>query len=249
MGVNVKIEFKSSEILVLLAAAVMSLLANLPEDILGNVVDRRMLLSALTALVVVALVRYLQLFLLLTITILAIGANLPAELAEALGISRIALIVSLAVLIAMTLLNRIVKLLPVHPDVANDTEETTDARQDLLEAIAHGDQATVHRLLVMHVNANFFDNGTTPLHLAAEKGYPEIVQLLINYGADFRKKNAEGKTALEIALDKKKFVQTTEILHNASKPYYGTSTQADTRHLTETRRVDAEVWQRQHDFR
>ena len=241
MGISVKIEINSKEILVLLAASVMSLLANLPDEIRGSVVDKRLLLAALIAMVVVALFRYVQIYLLLLISILAIGANLPSDMASALGISQVAMIVSLAALIGMALLNRAVKFLPVHPDTA--TEERPDERQDLLEAIARGDQATVNRLLVMHVNANFFDNGTTPLHLAAEKGYPEIVQLLINYGADFRKKNAEGKTALEIALDKKKFVQTTEILHNVSKPYYGTSTQAD------TRRVDAELWQRQHDYR
>jgi ankyrin repeat protein len=96
----------------------------------------------------------------------------------------------------------------------------------------------------MNVNVNFFDNGTTPLHLAAEKGYPEIVQLLINYGADFRKKNAQGKTALEIALEKKKFILTTEILHTATagKPNAGVPGQA------EPRRVDAELWNRQHHY-
>jgi hypothetical protein len=236
----VKIEFKSSEILVLLAASVMSLLANLPEDILGHLVDRRMLLSALTALVVVALFRYLQMFLLLTISILAIGANIPEELASALGISRIALIVSLGVLIAVALLNRVVRFLPVAAD--NSSEDNADVRQILLEAIERGDQTTVQRLLVMNVGINFFHEGTTPLHLAAEKGYPEIVRLLIKYGADFRKKNSEGKTALEIALDKKKFIQTTEILHSAGKPGYGTSGQA------ETRRGEAEMWQKQHNY-
>ena len=240
MGISVKIEFKSSEILLLLAASVMSLLANLPEDILGNLVDRRMLLAALTALVVVALFRYLQMFLLLTITILAIGANLPEELAAALGISQIALIVSLGVLIAIVLLNRAARLLPMEPDASS--AESADEREVMLEAIARGDQLTLRRLLVMKVNVNFFHNGTTPLHLAAEKGYPDIVQMLINYGADFRKKNAEGKTALEIALDKKKFVQTTEILHSVSKPYFG-----GTSGYTEPRRGDAEMWQRQHD--
>lgn len=238
--ISVKIEFKSSEILVLLAASVMSLLANLPEDVLGNLVDRKMLLSALTALVVVALFRYLQMFLLLTITILAIGANLPAELASALGISRLALIVSLGVLIAIALLNRAVNLLPVSPE--NSSEDSSDVRLTMLDAIARGDQATVHRLLVMNVNANFFYNGTTPLHLAAEKGYPDIVQLLINYGADFRKKNAVGKTALEIALEKKKFILTTEILHTAGKPQSGTAGQA------EMRRADAELWHKQHNY-
>lgn len=236
-----KIEFNSKEILLLLAASVMSLLVNLPDEMRGSVVDKRLLLSALIALVVVALFRYLQIYLLLLISILAIGANLPSEMASALGISQIAMIVSLAALIGVVLLNRAVGLFPVHSD--SEEEEKTDARQDMLDAIARGDHATVHRLLVMNVSPNFFDNGTTPLHLAAEKGYPEIVQLLINYRADFRKKNAEGKTALEIALAKKKFVQTTEILHQVSKPHYSTSNQADTPHHAEIRRVDAELWQ------
>jgi hypothetical protein len=236
----VKIEFKTQEIFLLLAASVMSLLANLPDELRGNLVDRKYLLSALVALVVVALFRYLQIYLLMLISILAIGANLPSELAAKLGISQIAMLVSLGALIAMALLNRAVKLLPVDPNAA--VKESIDSRQAMLEAIARGDHAAVHRLLVMNVNPNFFVNGTTPLHLAAEKGYPEIVQLLINYRADFRKKNAAGKTALEIALDKKKFVQTTEILHRVGNPYNGSAGQS------ETRRGDAEMWQRQHNY-
>jgi hypothetical protein len=233
-----KIQIKSSELLILIAASVMSFLVNLPDDILGQLVDRKTLLIALTAMVVVALFRYLQVYLLLTISILAIGANLPDELASALGISRIALIVSLGVLIAIALLNRAFKVLPLGLEAT----ETKDPRQAMLEAIAKGDQATLHRLLVMNVSVNFTLDGTSPLHLAAEKGYPDIVRTLINYGADFRRKNAEGKTALEIALDKKKFVRTTEILHSASKRSNGNYGQ------NETQRVDAELWHKQHDY-
>ena len=73
--------------------------------------------------------------------------------------------------------------------------------------------------------------------------------MLINYGADFRKKNAAGKTALEIALDKKKFVQTTEILHSVSKPYYsGTSGHTESRRVMDEEsesQVDEEVEKRQ----
>jgi hypothetical protein len=232
-------QVKSSELVILIAASAMSLLANLPEDMLGNLVDKKMLLIALTALIVVAMFRYLQMFLLLLITILAIGANLPAELASALGISKMALIVSLGALIAAALLNRAVRLLPMGADAAST--ESPDERQAMLEAIAKGDQVTLHRMLVMNMDVNFTQNGTTPLHLAAEKGYPDIVRLLIKFGADFRQKNAEGKTALEIALSKKKFIQTTEILHRVSKPYFGVSGQE------ESRRGDAEMWQRQHD--
>jgi ankyrin repeat protein len=181
--------------------------------------------------------RYLQMMLLLTISILAIGANLPAELASSLGISQLALIVSLAVLIAITLLNRILKLLPTEAETA-DVSDYYDERQILLAAIAKGDQATLQRLFAMNVNVNFTVDGTTPLHLAAEKGYPEIVRVLISRGADFRKKNAEGRTPLDIALDNTKFVLTTEILVNADKP---------SGDQVENRRSDSDMWRNQHD--
>jgi ankyrin repeat protein len=237
--VIVKIQFKASEVLILIAASVMSLLANLPDDILGKMIDKKLLLAGLIALVVIALFRYLQIYLLLTISVLAIGANLPDEMASALGVSRIAMIVSLGALIAIALLNRVIRLLPVGLEAHAD--EINDARQDLMAAITKGDQATVHRLLVMNVNVNFVENGTTPLHLAAEKGYPEIVRVLIQYGADYRKKNAAGKTALEIALEKKKFIQTTEILHNVGRQSSVALGQK------ETRRADADLWQKQHN--
>lgn len=236
--VIVKIQFKTSEVIILLVASAMSLLANLPDSVVGNIVDKKMLLAALTVLIVVAMFRYLQMFLLVMITILAIGANLPADLAAALGISQMALMVSLGALIAVALLNRAVKLLPVGSETS--FSGAGDAREAIMAAIAKGDQVTLHRMLTMNVNVNFSMNGTTPLHLAAEKGYPDIVRLLIKYGADFRKKNAEGKTALEIALAKKKFIQTTEILHNVSKPYFASATPG------ESRRADAEIWQNIH---
>lgn len=239
-----KIQFKTSEVVVLLAASLMSFLANMPDSLLGNVVDKKVILAALTVLVIVAMFRYLQFLLLATITILAIGANLPAELASSLGISQLALLVALGALIAIALLNRAVKLLPVNTE-AQDAEshdsEIINRREAMMAAIAKGDQATVLRLLVMNESVNFTENGTTPLHLAAEKGYPDLVRILISHGADFRIKNEEGKTALEVALAKKKFVKTQEILHTVSKPYFAELDQS------ETRRADADLWQKQHD--
>lgn len=229
-----KIEIRSSELLILIGASVMSFIANLPDSYLNNLVDRRMLLSALTALVVVAMFRYLQVVLLLTISVLAIGANLPAELATALGISQFALIVSLAALIGITLLNRKFKLLPT--DRGNPAILAADARREMMAAISKGDQVTIHRLLAMNVNVNFILNGMTPLHLAAEKGYPEIVRLLIDHGADYRKTNEQGQTPLEIAQGKKKFVRTQAILRNVSE----TGIAADV--WDEPRRGDADVW-------
>ncbi len=230
-----KVEIKSSELLILIAASVMSFIANLPDSYLGDIIDKQALLGALVALIVVAMFRYLQVMLLLTISVLAIGANLPEGLASALGVSQTALIISLGSLIAITLLNRVFKLLPTDRESSSDTD---DGRHEMLGAIAKGDHATVHRLLVMRVDANFTLNGTTPLHLAAEKGYPEIVRTLIGHGADFRKKNAEGKTPLEVAQAKKKFVRTEEILYNAGVPYTP----------PENRRADADIWQTQYKY-
>lgn len=234
-----KIQFKSSEVLILLAAAVMSFLANLPDSMLEDLVDRKMLLAALSALVVVAMFRYLQMLLLATISILAIGANLPTELAAALGISQLVLLVSLGALITVSLLNRAVKLLPTDTeDLAN---EFSNRRHALLVAISKGDQTTVLQLIAMNVGVNFIDEGKTPLHVTAEKGYPEIVKILISHGADYRIKNAEGLTPLEVALANKKFLKTQELLLDSSNTYFPPPGQA------ESRRADSDLWRTQHD--
>lgn len=235
-----KIQFKSSEVFILLAAAGMSFVANLPDQMLGNLLDRKILLASLTALVVVAMFRYLQVVMLLTISILVIGANLPADLADALGISQLALLISLGVLIAVTLLNRVYKMLPTEREVpANKLDK---ARQALMKAIVKGKVAEVQELLESGLEVNFTQDGTSPLHLAAAHGYPEIVRLLISHGAVFFTKNAEGQTPLDIALTKKKFVQTTEILFNASQTSYATSAKGV------SRRGEADMWRHQNGF-
>ena len=236
-------QIKPSEVLILMAASVMSFLANLPDHVLGSLVDKKMLLSTLTAMVVVAMFRYLQVLLLLTISILTIGANIPAELAASLGISQLALIVSLAVLITITLLNRVVKLLPVESEAA-----IADWREAVLNAVAEGDEDALLSLVAKNESVNFTHEGTTPLHLAAEKGYSEIERILFKHGADFHIRNAEGKTPLEVALDRKKFLQitsqmkvvfndqTTATPNSADKPNFATSARVG------RRPADTDIW-------
>jgi len=233
-----KKNFKTSEVIILLAASVMSFLANVPDSVLGDLVDKKIVLVALTTLVVVAMFRYLQMLLLFTISILAIGANLPADMASALGISQLALLVSLGVLVAITLANRVLNWLPTENDAAKSGGG--DMRQAILAAIAKGDQLALQSMLLVHPSVNFTLNGTTPLHLAAERGYPDIVRLLVGYGADFRQKNAYGKTPLEVALARTKFIQTEDILFNSNRTYAATSGRL------EPRREDTEIWQKQH---
>lgn len=221
-----KLHVTKKELVVLIAVSLMSFLANLPEGVAGNLISRKTLLATLVAVVVIAMFRYLQVLLLAIISILAIGANLPRELAENLGVSQTAMIVSLALLVAITLLNRVLHVLPVSAESLEtpDEDDTLDlspasARQRLLDAIAHGDIATVRKLLAMDTTLiNFTLNGTTPLHLATEKGYSSIVKLLIDHGADLLAQNAEGSTPLDVALALKKFAKTTEILYAATIP-------------------------------
>ena len=215
-----KVRIKLSEIAILLMVSLMSFAANLPDSFLGNLVDRKALLATLTVFVFVAMFHYLRALLIVSISILAIGANLPAELASALGISQQALIISLGFLVIISLLNYAFKLLPAGLEKpASQHLDMDEARSIMIAAISKGDQATLRQLLAMNVDANFYLDGTTPIHLATEKGYSEIVRLLIDHGANFRLKDAAGRRPLEIALTRK-FVQTTEILFEANKPYF-----------------------------
>ncbi len=215
-----KVQIKLNEIAILLMVSFMSFAANLPDSFLEGLVDKKTLLAALTIFIVVALFYYLRALLVISISILAIGANLPSELASALGISQLTLVASLGFLIIAFLLNYAFNLLPVGTEKpAHPHLDTDEARTIMFAAISKGDVATLGQLLTMKIDINFYLDGTTPIHLATEKGYSEIVQILIDHGANFRLKDAAGRRPLEIALTKK-FGRTTEILFEANKPYF-----------------------------
>lgn len=207
-----KTKIKSSEIVILLLVSLMSLAANLPSQLVDNVLDKRLLLIVLTASVVIALFYYLRLMLFLAMVILAIGANLPQEFAVNMGINPKIMLAVLGFLVTLALLNYAFNLMPTG-EHENSSEER-DMRFELLAAISKGDQAGVSALLNNDINVNFFAGGLTPLHLAAEKGYPAIVYMLVNYGADIDALNATGQKAVDIALGRR-YIRSSEILLNA----------------------------------
>lgn len=206
---------KLSEIVILCIVSLMALAANLPEHYISNLIDRNLLIITLTVSVVIALFRYLRLMLFITISVLAIGANLPDELANVLGVSPVVMIAVLCLLVATSLLNQALKLLPTEITVPEKLD-TAESRHAILTAIMKGDLGTLHQLLMADVEINFFHNGTAPIFLATEKGYADVVLILLSHGAIFRVRNSEGKTPMEIALTHK-YTRIAEIFHYAAK--------------------------------
>lgn len=220
-----KLQFPAKDAAALGGVTLLALLANLPQGYGSWLVNRETLLIALGAVVVIALFHYLEAFLLLIITTLAIGANLPRELAADLGISQVALMLALGAIIVLTLLNRRFEFLPVAAGTEDEfaPEDTmiidlSGPRERMMEAIAHGRVTAIRQLIAIYPDVNFRVDGATPLHVAAEKGYSAIVQLLIDAGADLLAENARGETPLDVALTIKKHAKTTDILYKATIP-------------------------------
>ncbi len=220
-----KLQFPSRDVVALSVITLLALLANLPQGYASWLVSRNTLLAALVAVVVIALFHYLEVFLLMIITTLAVGANLPRDLAESLGVSQAAMLAALAAIIGVTLLNRRFGFVPLGAGADEEfdpadtlTIDLSGAHERMMEAIAHGRIVLIRQMIAADPDVNFKVNGATPLHIAAQKGYSAIAQLLIEAGADLLAENADGDTPLDIALTLKKHTTTTDILYKATIP-------------------------------
>jgi ankyrin repeat protein len=68
---------------------------------------------------------------------------------------------------------------------------------DLTKSIRQGDLDGVNRALIRRHNpSKRYAEGKTPLMLAAVEGQPEIIRLLMEYGANIRTRDKLGNTAL-----------------------------------------------------
>jgi class 3 adenylate cyclase len=221
-GGDMRIDIKNREVIILLVVSLMAFAANLPDGMLGNLVDRNLLLVTLTVTVVIALFRYLRLMLFITVSILAIGANLPDQLAGQLGISRPALIVASGVLVFVTLLYKLYQLhvlrnTGARPEgVVPYKHDSIQSRHDVIAAILNGDLGALHQLLISDVEINFSQEGQVPIYLAIEKGHADMVLLLLFYGAKLRVRNKMGLTPIEFALLHKN-PRVAKIIHYASR--------------------------------
>ncbi len=193
-----KIELKMNEVVMLFIVILLSLVANLPDSIVGEYINKDILLSVLAMVVIIALFRYLRWMLFLAVTILALGANLPEQLASVVNVDPIVMIATLVVLVFISLLNHVFKLLPT--DAVAKRADSSESRKAVLEAIKTGNSSKLKHLINMNVEVDFLQDGTSPAHIVAEQGNNEMMQTLLDYGINLNVINKDGLTPMEIAM-------------------------------------------------
>ena len=162
----------------------MALVANLPAHVLSDIgLQTNLLMAVLGVLVVLALFLYVRFFLFLLYMLLVVGANLPEQWAEGLGISRAALLATLIAMVAMSLLNYGAKMLPTGLE-PKPRKQDPEATQVLLNAVERGNLSYIKTLLTMDFDLDTIDDeGMSPLMRAARRGDFTIVQMLLKRGA------------------------------------------------------------------
>jgi ankyrin repeat protein len=162
----------------------MALIANLPRHLIDKIgVEPGLLMAMLGLMVVIALFLYVRFFFFLLYALLAIGANLPDKWAESLGISQMPMLVALAVMVALSVLNYSIKVLPSGLD-PKPRKKNPEATQMLLDAIARDNFPYIKTLLTMDFDLDTVDDqGMTPLMRIAQRGNFKMVQIFIKHGA------------------------------------------------------------------
>jgi ankyrin repeat protein len=76
-------------------------------------------------------------------------------------------------------------------------DEKWSSNEAIFDAVVNGDNIKLQECLKSNVNINMKDeNGLTPLHFAADRGYDLIVSNLIQSGANIESCDNDGKTPL-----------------------------------------------------
>ena len=179
-----------------------AVLANLPheyvEETLG--ISHQGLLAVLAIAVIFGLFLYLKFGLFVVVLLLTAGANMPAQIADGLNISKIPIVLSLVALVGVGLINYIVKLVPTGLE-PKAREKSPEGVRALFYAIEKGNPVYAQKVLSMNFDPNLVhDNGYTPLAYAAMKGNTRLVELLLRNGADPSLVTKEGDAPVELAL-------------------------------------------------
>ncbi len=190
------------EIVVFCLIALIAIVANLPRDMIHGLigVDYEILYGVLGSLVVIALFLYLKFFVFLAVVLLIVGANLPEQLADSFGISKIPLVLALVAMVGVSLINYVIKLMPTGLE-PKPKEPSPEGVRAMFYAIEKNNPVYLQKVLTMNFDPNLVhDNGYTPLAYAAMKGNVQVLELLLRNGADPSGKTAKGDTPVELAL-------------------------------------------------
>lgn len=181
--------------------ALTAILANLPADYARQLGIRHdYLYAALVGAVVIGLFLYLKFFFFVAVVLLILGANLPEQIAQGFGISKMPLILALLAMIGVSLVNTVVQVLPTGLE-PKPREKSPEGVRALLYAIDRNNVVYGQRVLAMNFDPNLHhENGYTPLAYAALKGDPQMVEMLLRNGADPGLTTREGETPVELAL-------------------------------------------------
>src|SRR4051812_11753053 len=184
--------------LLLITAVVANLPRDYVEDTLG--VSHTTIIAVLAVAIIIGMFAYAKFGMFVGGLLLALGANMPEQIAEGLNISRAPIILALVALIGVAIVNYLVKLLPTGLE-AKPREKSPEGVRALFYAIEKNNLVYAQKVLSMNFDPNLLhDNGYTPLAYAAMKGNPAMVELLLRNGANPAITSREGDTPVELAL-------------------------------------------------
>ena len=190
------------EVLVFGLIVLIAAVANLPREYITETLgmDYQLLYGVLGSLVVIALFLYLKFFFFLAIVLLIAGANLPEQIAEGFGVSKIPLVLALVAMVGISLINYIVKLLPTGLE-PKPREQSPEGVRAMFYAVEKGNLVYAQKVLSMNFDPNLVhDNGYTPLAYAAMKGNAQMVELFLRNGANPTVTTRDGDSPVELAL-------------------------------------------------
>lgn len=190
------------EVLVFGLIALIAIVANLPREYIDETlgIDRQLLFGVLGSMVVIALFLYLKFFFFLAVVLLIAGANMPEQIAEGFGISKVPLVLALVAMVGISLINYIVKLVPTGLE-PRPKERSPEGVRAMFYAIERNNLVYAQKLLSMNFDPNLtHENGYTSLAYAAMKGNAQMVDLFLRNGADPTARTKDGDTAVELAL-------------------------------------------------
>ena len=179
-----------------------AVLANLPQEYVEETlgVNLQTLVAVLAVAVIIGLFLYLKFFFFVAVVLLIAGANMPEQIADGLGVSKLPIILALVAMVGVALVNTMVKVMPTGLE-PRPREKSPEGIRALFYAIERNNPAYAQKVLGMHFDPNLHhDNGYTPLAYAAARGSLPLVELLLRNGADPTQRIRDGDTPVELAL-------------------------------------------------